>query len=123
MSGEPLIDQAMLDRLHEWGGEELRGKMVDLFFENGRERMNGVRDGLARNDVELAGRSAHSLKSSAATLGAERVRSVAGRIETMLEEGDTAGAAALVSELDERFEEALVALEPLRSAGGRKGTT
>jgi HPt (histidine-containing phosphotransfer) domain-containing protein len=90
--------------------------MVDLFFENGRERVDGVKHGLASGDLELAERSAHSLKSSSATLGAARVRSVAGRIEELLEKGDTAAANALFGELDRRFEEALAALASMRSA-------
>jgi HPt (histidine-containing phosphotransfer) domain-containing protein len=89
--------------------------MVDLFFENGRERVAGVRDGLASGDLELAGRSAHSLKSSAATLGAARVRAVAGRIEDLLEQGDAPAATALFEELNRRFEEALEALGSMRS--------
>jgi HPt (histidine-containing phosphotransfer) domain-containing protein len=122
VTDEPLLDQSMLDKLHEWGGTELRGKMVDLFFENGRQRVDGVRDGLASGDRELAERSAHSLKSSAATLGAVRVRSIAGRIEDLLEKGDTAAAGALYEELNLRFEEALGALGSMRGAAAGKET-
>jgi len=118
VTDEPLLDQSMLNKLHEWGGAELRGKMVDLFFENGRQRVDAVKDGLASGDLELAERSAHSLKSSAATLGAARVRWVAGRIEELLEKGDTAAAGALFGELNHRFEEALGALGSMRSATG-----
>jgi HPt (histidine-containing phosphotransfer) domain-containing protein len=122
VTDEPLLDQSMLDRLHEWGGTELRGKMVDLFFENGRQRVESVKDGLASGDIELAGRSAHSLKSSAATLGAVRVRAVAGRIEELLDDGDAAGAAALFDDLSRHFEDALGALESMRS-GSQRGET
>jgi HPt (histidine-containing phosphotransfer) domain-containing protein len=120
VTDEPLLDQSMLDRLHEWGGAELRGKMVDLFFENGRERVAGVKEGLASGDLELAERSAHSLKSSAATLGAARVRSVAGRIEELLEQGNAPAATALLDELNHRFEEALGALGSMKS--GKEAT-
>jgi HPt (histidine-containing phosphotransfer) domain-containing protein len=120
VTDEPLLDQSMLDRLHEWGGAELRGKMVDLFFENGRERVAGVKEGLASGDLELAERSAHSLKSSAATLGAARVRSVAGRIEELLEQGNAPAATALFDELNHRFEEALGALGSMKS--GKEAT-
>jgi hypothetical protein len=48
------------------------------------------------------------------------VRSVAGRIEELLEKGDTAAATALLEDLDHRFEEALGALASMRSA--KEGT-
>ena len=118
MTDEPLLDQSMLDKLHEWGGVELRGKIVDLFFENGRERVDGLKHGLASGDLELAERSAHSLKSSAATLGAVRVRAVAGRIEELLEKRDPARAEELLGELNRHFGDALAALGSMRSVVG-----
>jgi HPt (histidine-containing phosphotransfer) domain-containing protein len=121
VTDEPLLDQSMLEKLHEWGGVELRGKMVDLFFENGRERVDAAKHGLASGDFELAERSVHSLKSSAATLGAARVRSIAGRMEDLLEKGDTATAAGLLGELNRHFEDALVALGSMRSSANGAG--
>lgn len=114
MSDEGLIDQAALDRLYEWGGTELRSKMIELFFENGQERMDGLRDGLEAGDLELAERSAHSLKSSAANLGALKVRALASEIEELLENGRRDDAAGLVPELAERFAETLQALGAVR---------
>lgn len=118
MTEEVLLDASALDRLTEWGGESLRLKMIELFFENGRERMDGVRDGFERGDFELAERSAHSLKSAAANLGGQRVRVLSARIEELLEKGEREAAGALVPELSQSFEETLTALDPLREKDG-----
>ncbi len=106
----PILDAGALDRLESWGGADLRVKMVDLFFKNGPERVQGIRDGLAKGDLELAERSAHSLKSSAANLGGEAVRQLAARIEDSLEKGDSSAAAELAPELEARFAQMLDAL-------------
>ncbi|MSR23405.1 MAG: Hpt domain-containing protein [Gemmatimonadetes bacterium] len=106
----PVLDAGALDRLEGWGGAELRAKMVDLFFKNAPERVRGIRDGLATNDLELAERSAHSLKSSAANLGGEAVRQLAAKIEGAFEVENRAGAEALLPELEARCAETLEAL-------------
>jgi HPt (histidine-containing phosphotransfer) domain-containing protein len=106
----PVLDGGALDRLEAWGGTELRGKMVDLFFQNAPERMQGIRDGLTTDNLELAERSAHSLKSSAANLGGEAVRQLAARIEGALEVGNRHDAESLLPELEARFMETLAAL-------------
>ena len=108
----PILDVGALDRLESWAGADLRVKMVDLFFKNGPERVQGIRDGLANGEfeLELAERSAHSLKSSAANLGGEAVRQLAARTEGSLEKGDSSAAADLVPELEARFAQMLDAL-------------
>jgi len=113
MEKEPMLDGAQLDRLYEWGGEELKRKMIDLFFEHAPERLEGVRSGLEENDLELAERSAHSLKSSAANLGAEPLRALSGRIEEFLESGAEAEARRLFPEFETTFQETIDALETL----------
>jgi two-component system, sensor histidine kinase and response regulator len=118
MADEVLIDGAALERLSEWGGENLKLKMIELFFENGRERMDGVRAGFESGDLELAERSAHSLKSAAANLGGERVRALSARIEELLEGGQRDAAAELVPELGRSFEEMLAALNPMLEGAG-----
>lgn len=114
MSVPPILDRSMLERLQEWGGDELKEKMIDLFMENGKERIDGVRDGFDREDWELAERSAHSLKSAAANLGAERLRATAGRVEALLESGQRTEAAGSLEQLASEFEEARDALSKER---------
>ncbi len=114
MDSEPVLDLSILDKLHEWGGADLKQKMIELFFENAPTRLAGVREGLESGDLELAERSAHSLKSSAANLGAQTVRFLSGRIEQSLESGNGEEAQGLLPELEESFGETIEALETVR---------
>lgn len=114
MGDEPTLDLAALERLTEWGGTELSSKMIDLFLQHAPERADNIKKGLNEGDRELAHRSAHSLKSTAANVGAEALRAVSGRIEALADAGDTAQAADLLPELDLRVAEALAALEEAR---------
>ena len=119
MDGEPLLDLSILDRLRDWGGADLKHQMIELFFENAPERVEGVREGLANGDLELAERSAHSLKSSAANLGAQAVRILSARIEELLEGGKGEEAKGLLPELEARFGETIEALETVQGQGAQ----
>ena len=110
MDGDAILDTAALDKLYEWGGAELKDKMIELFSQNAPDRLEGVRAGLGSGDLELAERSAHSLKSSAANLGAQAVRQLSGRIEELLEKGEEDEARGLLPELEEKFGETIQAL-------------
>ena len=74
------IDQA-LERISRLGGEELVGRMIAAFMENATKRVGDARQALGSGDRDGLGRAAHSLKSSAANVGAERLRALAREIE------------------------------------------
>ena len=112
-TGSP-IDPAAIERLLDWGGPALQAKMIDLFFENGPERMEGVKAGLAGGDIGSAERAAHSLKSSAGNLGAGPLQEVARTVEKLLEEGNVAEAEARVPEMETALERSLEALREIR---------
>ena len=91
MTESEVIDPQAIERLKEWGGEKLAGQKVRLFLKNSGTRMDQIRTGIAEADVEEAERGAHSLKSSAANIGGEHLRTLATKIE----------AAALAEDLEE----------------------
>jgi two-component system sensor histidine kinase/response regulator len=113
MSNESPLDMAAIARLEEWGGATLRQKMIELFIKHAPERMEGIRKGLEEGDHELVERSAHSLKSSAANLGAEKLRRIAGIIEAAMEKGDHESVRQIFPEAQERLAEILEALRGL----------
>ena len=76
------IDVQALDRLKEWGGEKLKGQMIRLFLKNSGVRMAQIRTGVVEEDHDTAERGSHSLKSSAANVGAETLRQLATQIES-----------------------------------------
>jgi two-component system sensor histidine kinase/response regulator len=81
MAESEVIDPQALERLKEWGGEKLAAQMVRLFLKNSLTRMDQIRSGIDGGDVDEAERGAHSLKSSAANIGAERLRTLATQVE------------------------------------------
>ena len=84
MSESDILDQSALDRLRDWGGEKLLRQMIRLFLENAPARMAQIREGLSEGDVKESEKGAHSLKSSAANVGALRVRDIAANMERAL---------------------------------------
>jgi HPt (histidine-containing phosphotransfer) domain-containing protein len=111
MDTPPTVDRAALDRLVEWGGDKLLRQMLRLFLENSAERLTQMEAALGPGgDLDVLHRGAHSLKSSAANVGAMQMSAVAGRLEAIAEEGDQAASRALFEELTERFDAAEVEL-------------
>lgn len=111
MSDTDTLDSAALERLQEWGGAKLLGQMIRLFLENAPGRMEQIRRGLTGGDVSESEKGAHSLKSSAANVGAHRVRDLAADIERLAGGGDSAGVNALLPSLESAFGDAIAALE------------
>ena len=112
MDTHEIVDQAALDRLVEWGGDKLLQQMLRLFLENSRVRLDAMRDGLASDeDLEEVHRGAHSLKSSAANVGAMQVSAVAARLEAVADAGDRDESAGLFQELVAAYDVAEVQLQ------------
>lgn len=115
MTDSQIIDPQALDRLREWGGDKLAGQMVRLFLKNSGTRMDQIRAGVDGSDLEEAERGAHSLKSSAANIGAELLRTLATRMESAALEGNGDGAKSLLPDLETAYSEAMKELERIES--------
>ena len=99
------IDQA-LERIAKLGGEGLVEKMIGAVRGNAAKRVIGAREALAAGDLEALGRAAHSLKSSAANVGAARLVELAKEIEERsAEQADPRRLEALVGQLPAALEE------------------
>jgi two-component system sensor histidine kinase/response regulator len=85
--------------------------MVRLFLQNSGTRMDQIRTGVDGGDLEEAERGAHSLKSSAANIGAEGLRTLATRLESAALEGNADGTRALLPELESAYADAMNELE------------
>ena len=93
-----------LEKLRTVGGEALVRKMIGLFLEHAPARVEAARAALAKarwNDVE---RPAHSLKSSAGTLGLLRIQALAARVEDLSSRGEAGLLPALLDELGKAVE-------------------
>jgi HPt (histidine-containing phosphotransfer) domain-containing protein len=107
MSDSQIIDPQALERLREWGGEKLAGQMVRLFLKNSGTRMDQIRTGVASSDLQETERGAHSLKSSAANVGAEILRTMATRMESAALDESVDDARALLPDLESAYERAM----------------
>jgi len=111
MTESPIIDPQALERLREWGGDKLAGQMVRLFLKNTGTRMDQIRAGISEGNLEETERGAHSLKSSAANIGAELLRTMATRMESAALESNMDSARELLPELETAFADAMKELE------------
>ena len=107
MTESQIIDPQALERLREWGGDKLAGQMVRLFLKNTGARMDQIRTGVASGDLNEAEKGAHSLKSSAANIGAEILRSMATRMESAALESNIDHARALMPQLESAYTDAM----------------
>ena len=107
MSIDPtIIDPAALERLEKWGGPSLSNEIVQLFLENGPTRMDEIRAAVDGEDLDTPERGAHSLKSSAANVGAQHVQRVASEVELAASGGDLQRVRDLIPNLEEAFAQA-----------------
>jgi HPt (histidine-containing phosphotransfer) domain-containing protein len=110
MTDAPIIDPQALDRLREWGGDKLAGQMVRLFLKNTGARMDQIRTGVGGGDLAEAERGAHSLKSSAANIGAETLRTLATRMESAALDGNAEDATSLLPALEAAYSASMTEL-------------
>ncbi len=108
-----IINLDILERLEGWGGPKLVNEMIRLFLESGPTRMDQIRTVLEDGGLDQPERGAHSLKSSAANLGAEHVQRIANEIEIAASAGEAQRTRELLPDLEEAFAEALTALESI----------
>jgi HPt (histidine-containing phosphotransfer) domain-containing protein len=118
MTESQIIDLQALERLKEWGGDKLAGQMVRLFLKNTGSRMDQIRTGVSAGDLEEAERGAHSLKSSAANIGAELLRTVATRMESAALDSNIDHARTLMPELENAYTAAMKELAVIEKGIG-----
>ena len=98
-----VIDMQAHARRQEWGGPKLLVEMLRLFLDNAPVRVQQVRQGLSGGSLADAERGVHSLKSSAANVGAVTVSRIAAEMDDLASGGDAAGMTTLLPELEAAF--------------------
>jgi HPt (histidine-containing phosphotransfer) domain-containing protein len=113
----PLFDPVAIEKLRTVAGDEAPGfvaEMAQLFLEETAKSLGQLKEAGLRGDWKQVARIAHSLKSSAATLGLMRLSDACRALEL-----DTKGAAsgpktlALATAIHDQFEQARPALKSL----------
>lgn len=95
------------------GDMDLFKEITELFFEQGSELVNRIREGIEKGDAERVEHAAHSLKGSAGNIGAKRVHDAAYRLEMMGREGRLERAMDVLSLLEREIREANEAVKEI----------
>ena len=75
---ETLIVKETWERMKSTTGPAFLVELIDVFLKDSPELIEQMRGGLAAGDVEKVRRAAHSLKSNAASFGAEGLAGAVG---------------------------------------------
>ncbi|HWN15989.1 MAG TPA: Hpt domain-containing protein, partial [Candidatus Dormibacteraeota bacterium] len=108
------IDPATFERLVVTTGGPFVAELIDTFAEDARDLLVALRQTLARTDLDGFRRAAHSLKSTAESLGALPLAALAREVEAAARAGSLAEAPARLDRLTEHYERAARALGDLR---------
>jgi PAS domain S-box-containing protein len=110
-SGEPVLSRAVLDRLQEdlGGDPTIVVELIELFCADTPLVLGRMRKALADGDVETVQRLAHTLRSSSATLGANRFAALCGELEVRARDRHLADGAERLALLERSYAQA----EPL----------
>jgi PAS domain S-box-containing protein len=87
------VDWSVLEAYAEGMGDEsnsLITELIDIYLENTPKLLASLRQSMAENDFKVFNRTAHTLKSSSASLGAMRLASQSKELEQQSLEGDLA---------------------------------
>jgi PAS domain S-box-containing protein len=92
------VDWSRIDQASD-GDREFASELISTFTESSVQSLQQIESALASNDLDLAGRAAHSLKGASGSIGANLVRDVAAELENTSKQGDGSKAALLLESL------------------------
>ena len=113
----PVLDPGVLDELAVQVGDDspaLIGELVDIYLGNAPQLLATMETALAAGDAKELMRAAHTLKSSSASLGAQRLSALSKRIEHATREGNLSGMEAPIAQAKHEFSAAAAALRARR---------
>jgi CheY-like chemotaxis protein/HPt (histidine-containing phosphotransfer) domain-containing protein len=111
-----VIDTAVTDRLRALdrkGGRSRLGRAVTRFVETAPSLVSTICESHVKGDAEALWRAAHSLKSSAAALGAQRLSLTSAEIEHGARTSGVAAVTGLVAGIEKELKTATKALQEL----------
>lgn len=79
----PVIDEKTFAELKQMSGAEFINELIDTFLEDSPKLIEEMASALRVNNVDSFRRAAHSLKSNAATFGADELFALAKDLEML----------------------------------------
>lgn len=116
MSTGPILNPEAIQALRELSpdgdGEFLR-ELIAIYLTDTPKQIAQIEEALARQDVTLVVRAAHTIKGSSGNFGADDFAHVAKEIEAAGKANNLGAAAALLPEFKRRYEKVVAALKEL----------
>jgi PAS domain S-box-containing protein len=113
--GGVSLDAAALESLRELGGDEFLAEVVDAFLTDAPNLLATLRRSLQQGDVDELRRAAHTLKTNAATLGAESFAGLCRELEERARSGELAGTEELARRIEAEYAPVQDAARALRA--------
>jgi signal transduction histidine kinase/DNA-binding response OmpR family regulator len=98
-------------------------ELREFFVRNNQERFNEIAGALKNEDIDLAHRLAHGLKSNAGQIGKTRLQQAAADVEAHLKDGRNLVTEKQLRTLNAELYAVLTELAPLLDEGGNKSET
>lgn len=111
---EPLIEPTQLRESLNAMGDDPKSSLamvLELYLEDAPRLVGAIAQAAAQPDFEALRFSAHSLKSSSGTLGAQRLASLCQRLEMQARSGDSNNLVVLSQQVKATYQETLAALK------------
>lgn len=109
-----ILDMTVVESLRQLGGpgDDLFLELVELFLEDAAGLVANLRSALQEGDIQTLERTAHTLKSSSANVGARHFAELCFEVERLGREGVFDGVEPRVAGIESEFQrvrEALIA--------------
>ena len=110
------IEAGIVDELRALISPDGVREIIDIYLSDAPKRLEDFQSGLKDGDLALARRAAHSLKSTAAYLGARSFSTFCAELETAARVSDMGALADGLPLLESRLTQVLAELGQVRSA-------
>ena len=111
----PVVDEKTFDELKQMSGAEFINELIDTFLEDSPKLIEEMGSALKANNVDSFRRAAHSLKSNAATFGANELFALAKELEMLGKENKLNETGDRLRVLEEAYESVRKELSELKS--------
>ena len=119
MSQSPALDPdaiAALKAVSPDDGGAFLNELLDIFLSDTPQRINDIKECLAKGDAPTLTRAAHSIKGAAGNFGAKRLAAAAYQIEQHGKAANLAGIPALLPSLEAEYAAVKSEMESLRAS-------
>ncbi|MEQ9548012.1 MAG: response regulator [Coleofasciculus sp. G3-WIS-01] len=118
VSNKPVFDPVIFQQLREMlNQEDVLAEVIKRYLEEAPKLLQNLSDALTQGQTELLERTAHTLKSSSAMVGATRLAHLCQELEAKAESETVEVKAALVSQINAEYEPVKRALALVGSQG------